>query len=76
MDNKIYIIIYTYIRLHDVRFTKQLKPLWWCNDSIGSDIRQTLPVIPRSPSTDEVNAYSKSTILWKYTKTRKLNMKM
>jgi len=43
---------------------------------LAGDFRQTLPVIPRSTPADEINACLKSSILWKYVKTLKLNMNM
>lgn len=43
---------------------------------LTGDFGQTLPVISRSTSADELNAYLKLSILWKYVKTLKLNMKM
>jgi ATP-dependent DNA helicase PIF1 len=43
---------------------------------LAGDFRQTLPVIPRSTPADELNACLKSSTLWKYVKTVKLNMNM
>ncbi|CAH1115442.1 unnamed protein product [Psylliodes chrysocephalus] len=43
---------------------------------LACDFRQTLPVIPRSTPADELNACSKSFILWKDVKTLKLNINM
>lgn len=40
---------------------------------LSGDFRQTLPVIPRSTAADELNACLKSSVLWKYVKTLRLN---
>ena len=59
--------IFGSIRPHVARFTK---------DQIPGDFRQTLPIIPRSAPADELNAYFKSSDLWKDVKMLKLNMIM
>jgi len=43
---------------------------------LAGDFRQTLPVIPRSTPADELNACLKSSMLWKYVKTFKLDINM
>ncbi|XP_036322368.1 ATP-dependent DNA helicase pif1-like [Rhagoletis pomonella] len=43
---------------------------------LSGDIRQTLPVIPRSTPADEINACLKSSVLWRYVQKLTLNINM
>ncbi|ENN78968.1 hypothetical protein YQE_04575, partial [Dendroctonus ponderosae] len=43
---------------------------------LSSDFRQTLPVIPRSTSADELNTCLKSSVLWRHVKKMTLTINM
>ena len=43
---------------------------------LSGDFRQTLTVIPRSTPADEINAYLKSSVLWRYVQKFTLNINM
>lgn len=55
----------------DARSTKQSKPVWKCDDSLG---RWFSPVISRSMPADEFNACLNLFIMWKHIKILKLSM--
>jgi hypothetical protein len=59
---------------------RTLKDIWNTQNQFGgamiSDFRQTLPVIPRSTQVDELNAFLKSSNMWKHVKILHLSMNM
>ena len=75
-DKNIFSTLHWFLKIGAMPITTNLRPFGSTSILLAEDLRQTLPLIPRSTSADKMNACLKNSNLWSHIKTLKLTTNM